>query len=59
MDETHEMTRNIHEIEILWTDELDRGTLEEPKVLLADVGSVVNRLSRDLVDVRFGADDSN
>lgn len=53
------MTRNIHEIEILWTDELDRGTLEEPKVLLADVGSVVNRLSRDLVDVRFGADDSN
>ena len=53
------MTRNIHKVELFRTDEMNGRSFEESVMLLADVGSVLDRFPRDLVDVRLGADDSN
>lgn len=53
------MTRHIHEVEVLWADELDRRTLEQAVVFLADVGGILDGLASDLVDVCAGTDDAD
>lgn len=58
-DETHQMTRHIHEVEVFRADELNRRSLEESVVFLADVGRVFDRFSRNLVNIRFRTDYSD
>jgi hypothetical protein len=53
------VTWHIHEVEVLRADELDRRTLEQAVVFLADVGGVLDRFARDLVDIRSGTDDAD
>lgn len=53
------MTRHIHEVEVLRADELDGRALEQTEVVLANVGSVLDGLASNLVDVGLGADDAD
>jgi len=58
-DETHQMTRHIHEVEVFRADKLNGRSLEESVVFLADVGCVFDRFSRNLVNIRFRTDYSD
>lgn len=57
--DAYQMTGHIHEVEVLRADELNGGTLEQSKVLFADVGCVLNRFARNLVDVGLRANNSH
>lgn len=56
---THQMARHIHEVEVFGADELDGRSLEQAKVILADVSGVLDGFPSDLVDVGLGADDAD
>jgi len=53
------MARHIHEVEILGTDELDGRSLEQAKVILADVSGIFDGFPSNLMDIRLGADDAD
>lgn len=53
------MARDIHEVEIFRANELNGRTFEQSVVFFADVGSILDRLSRNLVNVRLCADYSD
>ena len=53
------MTRDVHEVEVWTTDQLDFGRVEEAVVVLADETGVLDGFLREFADVRFGADDAD
>lgn len=56
---THQMTWDIHEVEILRTDKLNRRSFEESIMFFADISRILDSFSSDLMNIRFGTDYSD